>query len=130
MTQTVSICARAPRWRSAILFIVLVAGCRSTNPVGGPDPGSAGGNQGSFQLPDARTTGPGGTTVVPATGDANCGISIANISQQPVDLLIVLDRSTSMTWDMSRDNRECAANDSTCQQRWSTVTRLCPTISS
>jgi hypothetical protein len=45
------------------------------------------------------------------------------MSQQPADLLLVLDRSTSMTWDLAHDDQECAANSTTCQQRWSTLTR-------
>jgi hypothetical protein len=44
------------------------------------------------------------------------------MSQLPADLLLVLDRSESMSWDMSRDD-VCEANDPTCQQRWSTTTR-------
>jgi hypothetical protein len=118
---------RAPA-RSAgdfVVLIILMLGCRSPGSVGTAESGNVGGNQGSVQLPDAGlATEAGGSTVAPPpAGDANCGVSVNNLSQQPADLLIVLDRSTSMTWDMSRDNRECAPSDATCQQRWSTLTR-------
>ncbi len=125
MNQSASIGAPARMAGATIAPIILVLGCSSTNSVGTTDPNSAGGTQGAVLLPDASApTGVGGNSgAPPSAGDANCGISISHISQQPVDLLIVLDRSTSMTWDMSRDSRECDPNDPTCQQRWATVTR-------
>jgi hypothetical protein len=109
------------------LLIILALGCSSPGSIGTPaTAGGNGGSQGPISLPDldARAIGAGGSAGdPPSTGDANCGASISNISQQPVDLLVVLDRSTSMSWDMTRDSQECAPDATTCQQRWSTLTR-------
>jgi hypothetical protein len=110
---------------SLITFLVL--GCGSPGSVGSSASGAGGGGgRAAIVLGDASVfpTGAGGGTVNPTpTDDANCGISISDMSQQPADLLLVLDRSTSMSWDMTHDDQECAANATTCQQRWATVTR-------
>jgi hypothetical protein len=50
------------------------------------------------------TTGAGGDT---PTEDANCGVKTNSIQAQPPDLLIVLDRSQSMT--MAPDGTNCTA---------------------
>lgn len=108
------------------LWVVLFINCGKDAPVGTPMNGSGGsGGPTTIVLGDSGmiARGEGGTagTLIP-TSDANCGAVISDMSQQPADLLLVLDRSTSMTWDMSRDD-ECAATDPTCQQRWATMTQ-------
>jgi hypothetical protein len=64
--------------------------------------------------------------IVPATADANCGIQTQNPTAQPVDLLLVLDRSSSMSNDITTDN-SCIGggwgrNAGSCTTKWSTMT--------
>jgi hypothetical protein len=110
------------------MFCALFAfawGCERDSLVGDPNTNGGGGSAGVVILPDASVAGAGGAagggTGVP-TLDANCGAVISDMTQQPADLLLVLDRSTSMTWDLGRDD-ECAATDPSCQQRWATMTQ-------
>jgi hypothetical protein len=56
-----------------------------------------------------------------ASADANnCGVSTVNLTKQPADLLLVLDKTGSMTSAMD-SSVTCAAGTTTCQQRWTTV---------
>jgi hypothetical protein len=109
------------------LITILFLGCSSPGSVGGSGNGAGGGGgQGIIVLGnmDATISGVGGSTTNPTpTDDANCGAAISEMRQQPADLLLVLDRSTSMTWDLTRDSEECPATSTTCQQRWATLTR-------
>lgn len=112
-----------------IFGAIYLSGCSTPAPLGtssSAKSGGSGGGLGVIVLGDASliTQGGAGTSANQSpTLDANCGISISDMSQEPADLLLVLDRSTSMSWDMARDNLECAPSSTTCQQRWFTVTR-------
>src|SRR5512145_1198878 len=64
---------------------------------------------------------------VPATGDANCGASSIKLDKKPADLLLVLDRSSSMTRAMDSSDA-CAANATDCAQRWATMTSSLDTV--
>jgi hypothetical protein len=55
-----------------------------------------------------------------ASADANCGVQTQNPSVQPVDLLLVLDRSGSMSDDIASD-ATCGSRAG-CQARWPTIT--------
>jgi hypothetical protein len=59
----------------------------------------------------------------PANPDANCGTQTSNMSQQPADLLLVLDRSGSMSDDIA-SNSSCTGKNApaNCATRWSTIT--------
>lgn len=96
-------------------------GCEQDSLVGDPKTNGGGGTS-TVVLPDASVAGAGGSGSAGGepTLDANCGAVISDMSQQPADLLLVLDRSTSMTWDLGHDD-ECAATDPSCQQRWATM---------
>jgi hypothetical protein len=59
--------------------------------------------------------------IAPATGDANCGSVQSKLEKKPADLLLVLDRSSSMTRAMDSAN-DCAVGATTCSQRWATIT--------
>lgn len=118
------------------------------NPQGGNGPGpaseggsaSAGGQSGSGQgsQPGQGGIATGGATAFvlpdaapvfedaladssPATGDANCGSVQSKLEKKPADLLLVLDRSSSMTRAMDSANN-CAVGSATCAQRWETIT--------
>ena len=71
--------------------------------------------------PDAMSL-PDGGAVSPWDGSdptfqTNCGTFAAPVSQVPVDLLVVLDRSGSMTRSIT-DETSCDTNTTTCPQRW------------
>jgi hypothetical protein len=131
MRTTESIAFRSVQITASLLGIVLLFACGKEAPVGG-SPNGSGGAGGSkvvvlldsglpvvYGIDGGGTAGTQGTPTI----DANCGAVISDMRQQPANLLLVLDRSTSMSWDISRDDRECAPTDTTCQQRWATVTQ-------
>ena len=74
----------------------------------------------------------GSTSTSVSTGDnptpsdvdgGNCGITTSNLTQQPADLLLVLDRSGSMNDDIASDASCTGANaPANCTTRWSTMT--------
>jgi hypothetical protein len=67
------------------------------------------------------STGVDTTTATPTEADGgNCGVSSANLTKQPADLLLVLDKTGSMTSAMD-SSANCAAGSTTCQQRWATM---------
>jgi hypothetical protein len=121
---------------SLLLGIVLVA-CENSPPDsigGGGNSGRGGdsGNTGSFALPDASGSGNGGGGSAP-TGDANCGSQTSSTSKEPVDVLLVLDRSGSMSESIAEDcccARSCASSTgksvckdtASCTERWPALT--------
>ena len=120
-----------PATGKAIAVVALCAAalsvqCGSSPPVvGGPPPSGKGG--GAISITGAGgsgTPGGGGGSVSgpPANPDANCG-SQSTGTQQPADLLLLLDRSGSMADDIASNNsctgRGAPAN---CTARWPTVT--------
>ncbi len=100
---------------------VLSVQCGPVQPVGGEPPlagnvptagtdNGAGGNKAIVTLPTTAGTGgsaglsSGTDNAVPASADANCGIQTSAATPQPVDLLLLLDRSGSMADDIATDN--------------------------
>jgi hypothetical protein len=125
---------------SLLLGIALVT-CGNSPPdtIGGT--GSSGGGGGTtgnttpFSLPDASSSGSssGGSTGNAPTGDANCGSQTSSTTKQPTDVLLVLDRSGSMSESIAEDcccARACAnstgktvCRDTTgCTERWPALT--------
>jgi len=74
-------------------------------PSGGSRPGAGGSAAGS------TSTAPGG----------NCGTTTQETKRAITDVLIVLDRSSSMTWSMTEDNVTCTARDPSCSARLAAV---------
>ena len=113
-------------WLS-LLGATLLA-CSSSSQVGGP-PGTsgAGGTPLTFALDGAVGTSMGGYDSGPPTEDANCGTSARTMTQVPADLLLVLDRSGSMTNDIATDNL-CDVTTGTCQERWATMIAAMKTV--
>ena len=101
--------------------------------VAGGGNGAAAGNGGSAEGGQIVSTIPSGgangnvdanpydATPVAASADANCGSQTRNPTPQAVDLLLLLDRSASMSYDIASDTN-CAAGSTTCSGRWATVT--------
>jgi len=101
------------------------------NPAAGGQLGFGGGFGGGISTavipipnaPDAAASNPTSTD----TGDAICGATTVKLDKKPADLLLVLDRSSSMTRAMDSANN-CAANSTTCSQRWETMTSSLATV--
>jgi len=84
--------------------------------------GGAGGANIVLELGTGGTTadpGPSGGNPAP-TVEANCGNDAKNMTRTDADLLLVLDRSGSMTNDIASDN-PCNAGSTTCAERWATM---------
>jgi hypothetical protein len=111
------------------LSTLIVASCGSDGQlgVGTGTPGQPGSKGGSGQIilsTGGTIASAGGTTGIPETPteNVNCGISSSNLTKDASDLLIVLDRSSSMNWDIAKSSTTCNPNSTTCKQRWATTT--------
>jgi uncharacterized protein YegL len=100
----------------------------------------AGGGTGPLSQPlidlDASVvSGNGGTGGAPAapTSDANCGMQTSSTIKQPTDVLLVLDRSGSMSFDIAEDcccsttctsstGMSMCSNRTNCTPRWPALT--------
>ena len=114
----------------SVLIIGLVA-CSSESMVG--DPASTTGSGGALSLDLSAGTGggvtlklDGGASTKPAS-TLNCGNSASSMAQLPADLLLVLDRSGSMTNSIS-DDEPCDPTSVTCAQRWTTMMSAMRTV--
>lgn len=99
-------------------------GCSSNPPVG--DEASAGGNATSSAITitlgaGGSPAGRGGGAGTP-TDQQNCGNSASTMTPVPADLLLLLDRSGSMTNDMATDD-PCDTASGSCAERWSVMTQ-------
>jgi hypothetical protein len=111
----------------ACSLLALSVQCGSSPPVvGGAPAGTAGVGAVNIGTGAGGTTGSsggGGVSGPAANPDANCGTQTSNMSQQPADLLLLLDRSGSMGDDIASNNtcggRNAPAN---CTARWPTMT--------
>jgi hypothetical protein len=73
--------------------------------------------------------GTGGAAVAP-TGDANCGVQTSSTTLQPTDVLLLLDRSGSMSWSIDDDcccTSTCTSSAATCLSTASCTVRW-PTL--
>jgi Mg-chelatase subunit ChlD len=101
------------------------AGGNASN-AGGSSAAGQGGAGGSpvFVLPDALVAPADDAATedvsAPASGDANCGSTQSKLEKKPADLLLVLDRSSSMGEAMD-SAKNCSASSTTCSQRWATI---------
>jgi hypothetical protein len=119
-------------------------GCSSPDKLGegngNPGNGGSGGTpviklDGGASNPGQGGAGGKGTSSSPPTGDANCGSQTANTTREPPDVLLVLDRSSSMFYTISQDcfcsdadaaaagttSFQLCADTTNCQTRWSAV---------
>jgi hypothetical protein len=78
--------------------------------------GGSGTSTGIIKNPGATSTSVSTGTEI--TDDQNCGVETHDTTKQAADLLLILDRSQSMTKAMSAD-RECEAGATDC--RWPTM---------
>jgi hypothetical protein len=127
---------------SGSFFVMSSVGCSSPDPVG---QGSTGGVAGTITVKLDAAPGSGsnggsggsGTSGSAPTGDANCGSQTSNTTREPPDVLVVLDRSTSMNLSIS-DECYCSstagsplcADTANCSTRWQAVkTAVVDTVS-
>lgn len=97
---------------------------------------SGGGGTGlttSLHLPDASASAGGNGGDPTPTADANCGVKTSNATKSPVDVLLVLDRSGSMSESIAEDcccdntcnrstGKSLCTDTTNCTQRWPAVT--------
>jgi hypothetical protein len=109
-------------------------GCGSEDKVGAG--GGGGGIGGNVVVKLDGSTGPqggnSGTSGSTPTGDANCGAVTSNTQHMPADVLLVLDRSGSMSESISEacycdpskagSGTPACADTTGCTTRWSAVT--------
>ncbi|HEX7508762.1 MAG TPA: vWA domain-containing protein [Polyangia bacterium] len=117
--------------RPALLLLMELASCSSGSMVGDPTRATGGGGAVTLNLP-AGTGGKvgwrqdGGSRSTPSSS-SNCGNSASGMTQLPADLLLVLDRSGSMTNSISDDD-PCDPASGTCAQRWTTMLAAMRTV--
>ena len=107
--------------RAYLLLWIAVFGCSSAPPIGEPATGAAGGASGG-DASGSIVLGAGGQKPAATTPtiDQNCGNSASTMTPVPADLLLVLDRSGSMTNDIGRDE-PCDTTTGACSERWATM---------
>jgi hypothetical protein len=107
----------------AVCAGMLSLGCSGSSGMVGTTTGSTGkggatGNS-TFNL-TAGTTGTskgnGGNSTTSTSPDGTCGTTTADTKRAQADILIVLDRSDSMMWDLSSDN-DCSGGGGNCTAR-------------
>jgi hypothetical protein len=111
---------------STLLLAAALLGCSATNTVGDPSSvaAGAGGTSSKTTFPlgaGGKSGGHTGSAGAP-TVEQNCGNSASTMTQLPADLLLVLDRSGSMTNNIANDD-PCDLATGTCAERWSTMTQ-------
>jgi hypothetical protein len=141
-TSWVGLCGTA-----AVAAAVVVVACTGPTPIGTADLTGTGGRSGNGSagpIIGQTPNGIGGSVAVstdtPTVSEAdggNCGVTTNDLTKQPADVLLVLDKTGSMTRAMDGtcdcvaaggggggrgrggNNDVCAAG--TCQQRWTTM---------
>jgi len=125
---------------AAFLLSLPLMDCGSTpDTVGSGTPGGGGGSGTStapINLPDASAGGPsgnGGSGGPSPTSDAHCGVQTSNTTKDLTDVLLVLDRSGSMSESIAEDcccnsactqasNASMCKDTSNCTERWPALT--------
>jgi Mg-chelatase subunit ChlD len=114
-------------------FLLIACGSNesssSKTDSGGTDTGTVAGGAGTGLDVTAQGGGIANNTnaAAPATGDDNCGTTTTELTKKPADLLLVLDRSSSMTRAMD-SSEDCDANATNCAQRWATMISSLSTV--
>jgi len=117
---------------AAVLTSAAFLACGGPTPIPGSSSilgaGARGGTGTSINLTTngANTNVSTGNTTTPTDVDGgNCGITTNSLSQEPADLLLVLDRSGSMSEDIASNNN-CGGGGGggagACTARWPTMT--------
>ena len=106
-----------------VVFGLGVVACSSPGEVGRAN-GAGGAGGVTLTIPTGGTAHPSdpdsGTSGLTPTTDANCGNQATALTQLPADLLVVLDRSGSMTLDIASETL-CDPPTASCTQRWKSI---------
>lgn len=111
---------------AAVLTAATFLACGGPKPIGVSNTGTNGQNGTGTKInlgTDPTTganTGTAISTDLSAADGGNCGITTSTLNKQQADLLLVLDKSGSLTRAMDSAS-ECPAGSTTCQQRWTTI---------
>ena len=111
----------------------LIVGLSSTACGGGGADGGGGGRQSVFNPNAGGAGGDSGTSSTTPTADANCGVQTSSTTKLPTDVLLVLDRSGSMSESIAADccctsscrnitGAQMCSDTSNCTQRWPALT--------
>ena len=119
---------------AAALTAVVFLSCGGPTPIPGSTNSTGTGAQGGSGTGIDLTPNGNGTSTSVGTGPVavseadggNCGITTNSLTQVPADLLLVLDRSSSMNYSMTADSN-CggggrSGDAGACTTRWSTMT--------
>jgi hypothetical protein len=90
----------------------------SDTPMARPDTGGGGGAGGTAGTGGSPPTGSGGSTGSPV---GTCGDTTITPDRTPVDILLALDRSSSMNYSMDADTN---CNGTGCTARWPALTAV------
>ena len=124
--RTISQPSLASACGTAALATAFLVACGGPKPIGVADDGSGGSkaSTGYVPTPGASSTKTSTTTIpgtLPSDVDGgNCGLKTTGLVPHPADLLLVLDKTGSLTRAMDSTS-ECATGSTTCQQRWATL---------
>jgi von Willebrand factor type A domain len=109
---------------TSLIAVGLCFSCSSPPDVVSDTPSAAGsGGSMTIKIPTGAggtATGSGGSSGLSPTAEQNCGNSASTMTQLPADLLLVLDRSGSMTNSISDDD-PCDPTSGACAERWATM---------
>jgi hypothetical protein len=115
----------------ALVSLMPFVGCSGQDTVGSePTPGATGGSLTIALISGTGgkgASGFGGASGQSPTAEFNCGNSASTMAQEPADLLLLLDRSGSMTNGIS-DDEPCDASHGACAERWSTMVQSVRTV--
>jgi hypothetical protein len=113
---------------TAVLTAAAFLACGGPTPIPGSTNNTGTGAQGGTGTGIDLTPKGNGTNTGTSTGPVtvseadggNCGITTNSLTQVPADLLLVLDRSSSMSYSLTADS--ACGGGGTCTTRWATMT--------
>ncbi len=117
-------------WIAAASTGAALVACGGPTPIPGSssltNAGRRSGSGAGINLtPNGSGTNPGSSgavTDVSEVDGGNCGITTNSLTQQPADLLLVLDRSASMSYDIASNTPCTGGFTGACTARWPTMT--------
>lgn len=98
----------------------VATGGRTTGTTGGVGTGTTTGSTISLNPGEIVPRPDGGTSLISEADGGNCGVTTGNLTKIPGDILLVLDRSSSMQSAMDSATT-CSATATNCKQRWATM---------
>ena len=132
--KRIGVAERVARASVSLIVGLSFAACSSSRGI----ENSGGGGQSGYNPGAGGVSGNGGasdsgTSPTTPTADANCGVQSSNTTKLPTDVLLILDRSGSMSESIASDccctstcrnitGIQSCSDTSNCTQRWPAVT--------